>query len=56
MYARYVYLVENSEIIDPINKKDQLLMIDPKFLCDNSPSSSLSSNDSPSTFAIDVEM
>ena len=47
-YTRYVNLVDNSEIPNPINKKDQFLIIDPKLLCSaiNSSSSSLSSNDS----------
>ena len=56
VYTRYINLVENSEILNPMNKKDQLLNIDPKLLCDNSSSSSLSSNDSPNPLAIDVEM
>jgi len=56
IYTRYINLVENSEILNPMNKKDQLLNIDPKFLCDNSPSSSLSSNDSPDPLSNDVDM
>jgi hypothetical protein len=56
VYTRYINLVENSEILNPMNKKDQLLNIDQKLLCDNSSSSSLSSNDSPDPLAIDVEM
>jgi hypothetical protein len=56
VYTRYINLVENSEILSPLNKKDQLLNIDPKLLCDNSSSSSLSFNDSPNPLAIDVDM
>ena len=50
VYTRYINLVENSEILNPMNKKDRLLNIDSKLLCDNS------SNDSPDPLAIDVEM
>ena len=55
VYTRYINLVENSEILNPMNKKDQLLNIDPKMLCDNSSSSSSSllSNDSPNPLAVD---
>ena len=38
-YRKYVNLVENSQILNKFNKKDQLLMIDPKLL-------SVSSNNS----------
>jgi len=38
-YGKYVNLVENSQILNKFNKKDQLLMIDPKLL-------SVSSNNS----------
>jgi hypothetical protein len=47
VYTRYTNLVENSEVLNPMNKKDQLLNIDPKLFCDNSSWSSLSSNESP---------
>ena len=32
IYSWYIKLIENSAIINPLNKKDQLLKIDPKFL------------------------
>jgi hypothetical protein len=57
VYTRYINLVENSEILNPMNKKDKLLNIDPKLLCDNSSSpSSLSPNESPNPLVIDVDM
>jgi hypothetical protein len=56
VYTRYINLVENSELLSLMKKKDKLLMIDPKFLSGNSPSSSMSSNGYPDPLAIDVEM
>jgi hypothetical protein len=57
IYTRYIInVVENSEILNPMNKKDQLLNIDPTLLCDYSSLSSLSSNMSPIRLGIDVEM
>jgi hypothetical protein len=57
VYTRYINLLENSEILDHIVKKDQLLNIDLKLLSNHSSSSSsLSSNDSPKPLAVDVEM
>jgi len=32
IYGKYVNLVENSQILNKFNKKDQLLVIDPKLL------------------------
>ena len=31
-YEKYITLVENSAILNPMNKHDQLLVIDPKLL------------------------
>tara|TARA_R110001632_G_scaffold149451_1_gene266889 strand:+ start:318 stop:647 length:330 start_codon:yes stop_codon:yes gene_type:complete len=44
VYTKYVNLVENSAILNTMNKKDQLLVIDPRML---SSGSSVGSNDSP---------
>ena len=35
-YGKYVNLVENSQILNKFNKKDQLLVIDPKLLVSSS--------------------
>jgi hypothetical protein len=35
-YGKYVNLVENSQILNKFNKKDQLLVIDPKLLTTSS--------------------
>ena len=35
-YGKYVNLVENSQILNKFNKKDQLLVIDPKLLISSS--------------------
>ena len=35
IYSKYITLVENSSIINPFNKKDQLLVIDSKLLISN---------------------
>lgn len=35
VYAKYIMLVENSNILNEMNKKDQLLVIDPKLLISN---------------------
>ena len=40
-YGKYIHLVETSEILNPMNKKDNLLVIDPKML--SSANSSLTS-------------
>jgi|AntAceMinimDraft_1070359.scaffolds.fasta_scaffold279981_1 hypothetical protein len=47
MYFLYIKLIENSAIINPLNKKDQLLIIDPKLLIwsDNDTISTNNSND-----------
>jgi hypothetical protein len=44
VYNKYVNLVENSAILNQMNKKDQLLVIDPRML---SSGSSIGSNESP---------
>jgi len=36
IYGKYVNLVENSQILNKFNKKDQLLVIDPKLLITSS--------------------
>lgn len=41
VYGKYINLVENSAILNPMNKTDQLLVIDPKLI---SGSSSVDSN------------
>jgi hypothetical protein len=33
IYSKYIHLVETSEILNRMNKKDNLLVIDPKMLC-----------------------
>jgi len=35
-YGKYVNLVENSQILNKFNKKDQLLVVDPKLLISSS--------------------
>jgi hypothetical protein len=45
IYNKYVNLVENSSILNQTNKKDNLLVIDPKML-NIDDGSSLSSNES----------
>ncbi len=32
VYGKYINLVENSAVLNPMNKKDQLLIIDPRML------------------------
>ena len=44
-YSLFIKLVENSSIIDALNKKDQLLIIDPKLLI-SSDDDTISSNNS----------
>ena len=44
VYSKYINLVENSAILNPMNKNDQLLVIDPKLI---SGGSSVESNESP---------
>jgi hypothetical protein len=44
VYGKYVNLVENSAILNQMNKHDQLLTIDPKLI---SGGSSIGSNDNP---------
>jgi hypothetical protein len=44
VYNKYVNLVENSAILNQMNKKDQLLIIDPRLL---NGGSSVGSNESP---------
>ena len=39
---KYIHLEETSEILNPMNKKDNLLVIDPRLL--SSANSSISSN------------
>ena len=41
IYGKYIHLVETSEILNPMNKKDNLLVIDPRLL--SSANSSISS-------------
>lgn len=43
VYSKYINLVENSAILNPMNKHDQLLVIDPRLLI--SGGSSISSNE-----------
>ena len=38
IYSKYIHLVETSEILNRMNKKDNLLVIDPKMLCSSSSS------------------
>ena len=45
VYGKYINLVENSAILNPMNKKDQLLVIDPRML--RGDGDSVSSDDSP---------
>jgi len=45
VYGKYINLVENSAVLNPMNKKDQLLVIDPRLL--RSDGDSISSDDSP---------
>ena len=47
-YGKYVNLVENSQILNKFNKKDQLLMIDPKLLSISSNNSLTDEEDSQS--------
>ena len=50
VYSKYINLVENSSILNPMNKKDQLLIIDPKLLNtydDDTMSSNNSNNSNP---------
>jgi len=54
IYTRYINLVEDSKILNPMNKKDRLINIDSKLLRDNSSSLSLTSNGSPNLIAIDI--
>jgi hypothetical protein len=54
IYTRYINLVEDSKILNPMNKKDRLINIDSKLLWDNSSSLSLTSNGSPNLIAIDI--
>jgi hypothetical protein len=46
VYGKYINLVENSAILNQMNKKDQLLVIDPRMLRGND-DDSMSSSDSP---------
>ncbi len=45
VYGKYINLVENSAILNQMNKKDQLLVIDPRML--RGDGDSVSSDDSP---------
>jgi len=45
VYGKYINLVENSAVLNPMNKKDQLLVIDPRLLRNDT--DSISSDDSP---------
>tara|TARA_R100000951_G_scaffold97183_1_gene86776 strand:- start:418 stop:1002 length:585 start_codon:yes stop_codon:yes gene_type:complete len=45
VYGKYINLVENSAILNQMNKKDQLLVIDPRML--RGDGDSISSDDSP---------
>ena len=47
IYNKYVNLVENSSILNQMNKKDNLLVIDPKLLNVDDGSSISSSNSNP---------
>jgi hypothetical protein len=55
IYNKYVNLVENSSILNPMNKKDNLLVIDPKML-NLDDGSSLSSNGSNSIIREEHEL
>lgn len=46
VYNKYINLVENSSILNPMTKKDQLLVIDPKLLNYSSDDDTFSSNNS----------
>jgi hypothetical protein len=45
IYSLYIKLIENSAIINPLNKKEQLLLIDPKLLM-SSDDQTISTNNS----------
>jgi hypothetical protein len=45
IYSVYIKLIENSAIINPLNKKDQLLIIDPTLLI-SSDDDTISTNNS----------
>jgi len=44
VYTKYVNMVENSQILNQMNKKDQLLTIDPKLISDDDSVSTKDSN------------
>jgi hypothetical protein len=46
VYGKYINLVENSAVLNQMNKRDQLLVIDPRMLKAND-DDSISSTDSP---------
>ena len=46
VYGKYINLVENSAVLNQMNKRDQLLVIDPRMLRGND-DDSLSSNGTP---------
>ena len=46
VYGKYINLVENSAVLNQMNKRDQLLVIDPRMLKAND-DESISSSDSP---------
>jgi hypothetical protein len=45
VYSKYINLVENSAVLNPMNKKDQLLVIDPRMLRNDD--DSISSGETP---------
>lgn len=57
IYAKYITLVENSAILNPMNKHDQLLVIDPRLLISsNSSINSSDFNNSPIIHTEEVEV
>tara|TARA_B110000503_G_C7110670_1_gene397951 strand:- start:513 stop:827 length:315 start_codon:yes stop_codon:yes gene_type:complete len=46
VYGKYINLVENSAVLNQMNKRDQLLVIDPRMLRGND-DDSLSSGETP---------
>jgi hypothetical protein len=44
VYGKYINLVENSAILNPMNKNDNLLKIDPKMISGSSSDNSVDSN------------
>ena len=54
VYGKYINLVENSAVLNQMNKRDQLLVIDPRMLKSND-DNSISSDDSIHTNPISID-